>query len=529
MASLVSHILDCVDFQDLYLNATDPILIMDQGRYLDCNEAAVRIFGAASKSDLIDRHPATLSPPMQWGHKASGEAADEMIGTAFRTGYHRFEWDHKTLDGKVFPVEVTLTAIGHRDPPLLYVQFHDISERKKVQKAIEAASRRARQMSREAQAASQAKSEFLAVMSHEIRTPMNGVIGMTDLLLETDLDEEQGYFVETLRNSGETLLEIINDILDVSKIEAGHMELEALGFDLDVMLGDFSSLMFGTANQKNLNWRYEVAPDVHRMLRGDPGRLRQVLTNLVGNAIKFTAEGEVSLEVRQLAACKSEVELEFAVVDSGIGIAPENLADLFKPFAQVDTATTRKFGGTGLGLNISQQLVGMMGGRIEVTSKLGTGSRFVFNVRLAKQESSAKAPQDNAPTVADNRPLNLKVLLVEDNETNQIVAKRILMKMGCCVDVAVNGREAVGILENLTYDVVLMDCMMPEMDGFEATRRIRNSKSSVKDHQVTVIALTANALPRDRARCLAVGMTDYLTKPINKKALRKMLVSYCLD
>ncbi|MDX2473161.1 MAG: ATP-binding protein [Candidatus Krumholzibacteria bacterium] len=527
MSAIATNILECVDFQGLYRNATDPFLIMDQSRFLDCNEAAVRIFGAQSKADLINCHPAFLSPPIQWENVPSADAAEEMITTAFRTGSHRFEWDHQTLSGEVFPVEVTLTAMGQQDPPLLFVQFHDISDRKRTQNAIEAASRRARAMSRQAEAANRAKSEFLAVMSHEIRTPMNGVMGMTDLLLDTALDEEQTFFVETLRNSSEVLLAILNDILDVSKIEAGQMSLDCLGFDLGSMLEEFGSLMIGSAHQKDLQWRCEMAPDAHRLVCGDPGRLRQVLTNLVGNSIKFTAQGEVSLQVRQVADHQSAVELEFEVADSGIGIAKEDLERLFKPFAQVDSATTRKYGGTGLGLNISQQLVGMMGGEIEVTSEPGEGSRFTFVIRLAKQAPGAIASAREAGPDRDDGPLGLRILLVEDDLTNQLVAKSMLEKMGCTVDIAINGREAVHILENLSFDVVLMDCMMPEMDGFEATRRIRGRKSDVRDHHVPVIALTANAQAGDKARCLAAGMSNFLTKPVKKKVLRKMLLSYC--
>ena len=496
-------------FRRLFEDSADAMLLIDDGRFVECNAAAVAMLRMQSRDELLNHHPADLSPAMQADGTPSAEKAQTLMAKALELGRLRFEWLHRRADGEVFPVEVLLTTIEQRGRRLIHTVWRDITERKRAEEAVRAARQKAEE-------ATQAKSDFLANMSHEIRTPMNGILGMSHLCLKTDLTPKQRDYLKKIDRSAHSLLGIINDILDFSKIEAGKLTMEHIGFDLEEVFDNLSGMVGMRAHEKGLEVLFRIAPATPIHLVGDPLRLQQVLANLCSNAVKFTERGEVVASVRPVQIDDHEVELEFAVSDTGIGMTPEEQARLFRPFTQADSSTTRKFGGTGLGLSISVRLVDMMAGHIHVESEPGKGSVFRFTARFGRQEQTTRLR--HSPSV-DLR--GMRVLVVDDNSSSREIFKEMLETMFFEVAVAASAREGIAELTAADasdpFQLVLMDWQMPEMDGLKAARIIR--ESTPLKHPPKIILVTAYGYDLVSDQAEQAGLLGVLVKPISNSML----------
>ena len=429
-------------------------------------------------------------------------------------------------DGSDFLVEyICVPLIENAEIIGAVITFEDITERRDIQTAIAQARDAALENVR-------ARAAFLANMSHEIRTPLNGIIGTTDLLLNSELNREQKNYAEMLKTSGDLLLKIVNEILDFSKIEAGKLELETIEFDVRRIVHETANLFSAPAKRKNLALEFEIDAQIPPTLLGDSSHLRQVLNNLLSNSIKFTETGEIRVKISLKEQDSETITLLFEVFDSGIGVEKDVQKHLFEPFAQADISTTRKFGGTGLGLAICRRIVELMNGEIGLESRAGFGSKFWFTaifLRNTKSSQSQKIPITvfaEIPNPTSQIP-HLKVLVVEDNPVNLEITEAMLRQNGIIAKTAENGFKAVKLCRNNFFDLVLMDCRMPEMDGFEASRKILEQATAHKKPKI--VALTASVTAEEREQCFAAGMSDFLTKPITKNVLNEFLSNFQFD
>jgi PAS domain S-box-containing protein len=498
-------------YQTLFETNSDAVVILDEEGFTDCNPATLSLFGMDSVDAFLHTPIPQLGTPVQADGTSAYDHAKQAIRQARTQGHAVLDWQGRRLDGSVFSAEIAMHAMELEGKPVIQAIMRDVSERRAAEAAKEAAREAALQMAH-------AKSEFVANVSHEIRTPMHGILGMSGLLLKTPLDGRQREYVSTLKSSAESLLIIINDILDFSKIEAGKLAIEQIAFSPVALVQDVAALFQARALEKNLPLTLSLPDDPPAALLGDPTRIRQILLNLVDNAIKFTHQGKVELRVT-FETVEDEVGCRFSVRDSGIGISDDTQTRLFQAFSQADSSTTRRYGGTGLGLAVSNQLADLMGGWLAVESAPGKGSCFTLTLLLP----STTLPLAELP-LHQAIQLRGRILVVEDHPVNQKVLAHQLREMGLQHSIAASGRQALEQLQADDFDLVLMDWQMPEMDGLEATRQIRQMPTDVR--HIPVIALTANANAGFREACLASGANDYLSKPYTEAALAALLMQW---
>jgi PAS domain S-box-containing protein len=501
-------------------STAEAVMVTDRGGHIQSVNPAFTTITGYPEDEALGRRPRILK-----SGKVPAAVYREMWDTITRGKVWQGNVQNRRKDGRLFHAALTISPIlGEGGDCQGYVGVQrDVTSELEAKEALERMNADLARARDAAEAGSRAKSQFLANMSHEIRTPLNAIIGLTSLLLDAELDAEQRDLVAKTHHSSEALLTIVDDILDFSKIEAGKMELEPVDFVLEDVVTQAVDLVSGPARDKGLEIAPRIGDDVPTRVRGDAGRLRQVLINLLGNAVKFTVEGEVELQVTaDPEAGSSRHRVRFAVRDTGIGVPPESRPHLFRPFSQADGTTTRRHGGTGLGLAISRELVELMGGVLDFTSRPGRGSTFWFTIPLEPVRTApVAASHPVTPESIDAAGAGRPVLVVEDHALNREVVIRMLERLGYTVEVAANGREAVEFVRRRAPHAILMDCHMPEMDGYAATREIRRLETDGR--HVPIIALTANAVAGDRARALESGVDEHLVKPVTLERLGEVL------
>ncbi len=492
---------------------------------VDCNLATVELFGFKNKQDCL-QHFFKIFPEFQKSGRKSIDVFEENFTKAFREGFAFVQGELVTINNTMIFVEVTLKKLYIDDAERIIVYLTDFTVQQQMRQEIQESHSALLLARNTAEKNARIKGEFLANMSHEIRTPMNGILGLLHLLSLTEMKEQQQFYVDKILYSAESLLRIINDILDFSKIEAGKLEMEQIPFTLKDLRDELYTLFEPKLAEKNIYGKFFAENDVHTKLIGDPLRLKQVFLNLIGNAIKFTEKGSVVVAIDDIIAENTKsLTYFFSVKDSGIGLSKEQCNRLFNAFAQADASTTRKYGGTGLGLIISKRIVEMMQGRIWVESEEGQGATFKFTATF---DLDMNTYEEN-PAIYSEEHIEIeetllgKILLVEDNPINQIIAMELLTHKGHSVDIAQNGQEAIEMLEKTTYDIVFMDIQMPVMDGLTATMKIRENPLFKK---LPIIAMSAHAMKGDREISINHGMNDHLSKPIQPEALYACIHSW---
>ena len=492
----------------------------DEFKVVDCNPAALSLFGIPNIQLFIELF-FNFSPEYQKNGILSSDGYKTNMQKAFNDGRLIFEWDHLTASGDKLPVEVTFVRVEYNRSYRIAGYFRDLREHRAMLGEMQIAEQELRKAKELAEESAKVKSEFLANMSHEIRTPMNGILGLTNLAMKNEISDSQKAYLTKIDQSAKSLLRILNDILDFSKIEAGKLTIEKAEFRVDSVLNEIRNILAFSVEQKGIDLIVNISEKLDFNVVGDSLRLQQIILNLTGNAIKFTHEGAVtvSVDVNEKHNNTSTAELLFSVKDTGIGMTKEQTAKIFGAFDQADSSTTRKYGGTGLGLAISKSLIELMGGHIWLDSEPGVGTTFFFTVELSVGESRELTDTDNNDGDVFAVPeelLGARILIAEDNEINQLIAIEYINNAGFTYDIANNGAEAVKMVEQNNYRLILMDIQMPEMDGLTATKIIRSD--SRFDH-IPIVAMTANAMQGDKDRSISVGMDDHITKPFIPKLM----------
>lgn len=483
-------------------------------RFIQVNPAFCEITGY-SESELLATPLVQLVHPDDW-EKTLALTHDSSLHDCVSSFENRYICKDGTIRW------LSWQSFWDRKAGLVYATARDVTQRIQHEQELTAARQ-------EAEEANLAKSRFLSIMSHEIRTPMNGLIGLIQLLLKTELTAQQRTLASNAINAGKELVQLLNSILDLSKIESNRMETECSNFGLRHTLEEAISLMEAAARDKGLQVSLSIPEEVPDLVQGDSGILRQVLVNLLSNAIKFTHTGEITISVGLVAEDQHQAKLQFEVRDTGIGLSADNLTRIFEPFTQADSSTTRQYGGTGLGLTICKRLVELMGGDIWVESTEGCGSTFRFSLVISKQQAESDLLQNSVSSGDESAGYGngRRILLAEDDQRSRQIVQEMLEMYGWQVDTADNGTKVVQTMYRHEYDLILMDCMMPGMDGYEATRIIRDPSSAVRQHDIPIIALTGNTMREDVKQCLETGMNDHLQKPLFIDDLLKMLKKWC--
>ncbi len=518
--AIKSHQYSEEKFKAIAQSTQDAIIMMNEkGLISFVNKAGMMMFGYTEKEMLGENLHELIAPPQYLSSFRNGFEVFKTTGEGLVVG-RTLEIEARRKNGSDFPVELSISATRMNDNWYSIGIIRDITERRRVERDIVEASEAAENASR-------TKSEFLANMSHEIRTPLNSIIGATDLLSETDLDSEQMKLIEMMHSSGESLLALINDILDISRIEAGKITLEEISFNLNDLLTRICDTLSVRSSQKNLSMTFELKPEVPDLLIGDPNKLRQILVNLIGNAIKFTETGGISVSVENIGTSENCSTLSFSVSDTGIGIPSAKLESIFNMFTQADASVTRNFGGTGLGLAISKKLVHLMHGDISVESTTGEGTTFSFTVKFAIPEQGAEQTSENlsqdSTKIETGEHGSLSILLVDDSPDNRFLINAFLKKESCSIVEASNGSIAVELFPTEIWDIILLDMQMPVMDGFQATKKIREIEEKRGIDHTPIVALTAHSINTEVKKCLDAGCDVHLAKPVSKAILIKLI------